>query len=112
MAVQCVPVGRVVDMEHLMHSKNAVTNGIMERVRILRHEFSSIDLKSILEIGGGSSTDGLKQKSTGMKYYDFIVHFFSTENPPPVTGLKSITLKSCVLLLREHHGQESASVLR
>lgn len=93
-AGKSVPIGRLVGVEHIMPSTNTVTSGVKEGARILRHELSSIDLKSFLEIGGGVSNDELKQKSTGKNTMTLSYIYF-----PQESRIQSLDLKA---LLQSH----------
>jgi len=61
---------------------------------------------------GGITCDGLKQKTTGVKYYDFVAHYLEFGPVNLLNGQRQVSMVCKVLLLENHVGAESASALR
>lgn len=66
----------------------------------------------MIAVGGGDTSDGLKERINGRKLYKSVVHNFEITKRSPLLGEAIIKYRSRMLFLEEHEGQESASVLR
>lgn len=54
---------------------------------------------TVLSMGGGVTSDGLKDKNQDCKYYDFVAHYFVVCQPHPITGMTKVKMESSVLIL-------------
>lgn len=75
-AGRSVPMATEVDVRDLLPSNNAVRDGVSRLARKQQELFRNNELQAILDCGGGVTSDGLKQDTTGTKYYDFVIHYF------------------------------------
>lgn len=108
---QACPVSSNLDVADLIPSDKTVADAVLRLANAQKADFKDRHLDKILSVGGGITCDGLKQKATGKKYYDFVVHYFDTPDVELLTGETKVSLCSRVLLLEEMVGSETPDAI-
>lgn len=111
-AGQSCPVGANIDIDDMMPCAKSVKEGVRNIAKKQRLKFRDSDIAKVQNFGGGVSCDGLKQKSTGTKFYDFVVHYIKVGKPSMLTGRRPAWMVSRILLLKEHIFAETAINIR
>lgn len=107
-----VPADKIIKADDVLPCAAAVRNSIQKKACELRTSFRENHLERVMELGGGATSDGLKEKMSGRKFYDMVLHYFDFGKPHPLTGEVSIEMKSRVMFLMEHTEAETAVALR
>lgn len=110
-AGQRTPVNSRIDMKDLTPSATSLTKSLKEKAAEMRKDVRDLVIMKAVKVGGGITSDGLKQKLQGKKYYDLVLHFFSFDKNV-LTGQTSVKMVSQVLLLEEHAGKDDAKSIR
>ncbi|KAI0558044.1 Zinc finger BED domain containing protein [Gracilaria domingensis] len=111
-AGRSVPVNAELDVKDMLPSNNTVRDGIRRIAQSARYNYRTNIVKNVLELGGGVTSDGLKNDVNGTKFYDFTAHYFEIGAPHLLTRAREFSLVSRNIFLIEHKGVESASALR
>lgn len=96
------------DMKECLPSSTAVVNAVADLAAQARLDFVDNQKQLAMSIGGGVTTDGLKEKKSGRKFYDISILYFSIIPPRTIGQRPSLTMRSRILLLEEHFGAEDA----
>lgn len=81
---KAVPEGKMIDVKHLLQCSTTVRHTVYRKYAELRSEFKSSSVQEMLEVGGGVTLDGLKEKIHEINLYNLVVHYFSFSQPHPI----------------------------
>ena len=109
---RCLSSTDKIDVSTLLPAGVAVRQAMQKKAAEDRETVSNSSLASFLKQGGGISCDGLKESTTGKKFYDLVLNYVEISEPHPVTMKQTGKFVSKVLLLAEHTGAESAREIR
>lgn len=104
-AGRSVPVNTVVDIHDLLPSSTAVREGVQRLAKKEHDRFRDTELHQVLKVGGGVTSDGLKQNVHGEKYYDFTIHYFWLGKPDMLPRQRDIKLRSKVFFCTDTAAQ-------
>lgn len=104
-AGRCIPGDVDIDVEDLLPCATTVRSAIQESANDLRLKLRGV-LPTAIRVGGAVSSDGLTNKISGKKYYDFVLHFVDPRNG------KHNELTTIVLFLAPAHGGERGADIR
>ncbi|KAI0563666.1 zinc finger BED domain containing protein [Gracilaria domingensis] len=111
-AGRSIPVTTELDIEDMLPSDKAVRESIIRIAKERRERYRVEEPKEVIGLGGGVTSDGLKNDVNGTKYYDFTAHYFKLGSPHVLTKDRPFELVSKMIFLIEHKGGESAQQLR
>jgi hypothetical protein len=111
---QKLSASAVPDMDDLLPSAAFVKSCLVELAARGREHDAKYVIPRAKAFGGGMSSDGLKKKRTGVKYYDLTLHYFEVEKFPELGKDRLITLKTRMLFIAEHRSElgETAAAIR
>jgi hypothetical protein len=111
---QKLSASAVPDMDDLLPSASFVKSCLVELAARGRAHDTKIAIPRAKKYGGGMSSDGLKKKRTGIKYYDLTLHYFEVETFSEIGKDRLIALRTRMLFLAEHRGElgETAAAIR
>lgn len=99
------------DISKAMPAPATVTKAVDELANSARTAFKNENLENAQMFGGALTTDGLKHKPTGKKFYDLSMMYFEILGEGSIQGA-CLKLVSRVLLLEEHTAHtESAEAI-
>lgn len=108
---QIVPATAAIDIHDLLPTSKAVRESIKHLAQTDRDRFRQVQLNGILDVGSGGTIDGVKQTTTGTKYYDFNLYYMELKKPHPVTKERSFCLRYKAVFTINHSGSETAESL-
>ncbi|KAI0567133.1 hypothetical protein FGB62_4g472 [Gracilaria domingensis] len=86
--------------------------GIQRIAKEHREKYLVSESENVLALGGGVTSDGLKNDVNGNKYYDFTVHYYKLGSAHLITRAREFQLVSRNIFLIEHKGAASSEALR
>ncbi|KAI0561790.1 hypothetical protein FGB62_71g00 [Gracilaria domingensis] len=106
-----VTVSEKPDIEDMLPSDQVVKESI-QRIGKVEHERYRVNKsKDVMGLGGGVTSDGLKNELNGTKYYDFTAHYFKLGAPHILIKTRSFELMTKNIFLIEQKEAKSASAL-
>jgi hypothetical protein len=110
-----MPAAGVPDMMDLLPSAAAVRTALMEMAQHEQAQDRDVSLPGAMLVGGGMSSDGLKKKRTGIKYYDLTLQYLWIGTPTQFGKDREVSMQTRMLFLAEHdrsRGESSVAVRR
>lgn len=105
---QCAPA-ETYDMALSLPKSTCVTTALAKLADVARRQFVKDEYPSLKESFGAScTTDGLKCKYTGRKFYDLCMIYLEEVSRGPMQR-SGLMMKSRILLMEEHCGSEDGS---
>lgn len=74
---QSIPASTSSNVVDFLPTPEAVRDASRRSANAERDFFRSFELQQVLEVGGGVTSDGRKQCTTAVKFYDFNLHYFT-----------------------------------
>lgn len=94
------------DIDNSAPTGPTVTKAVAALADKARKQFVREELSAMQALGGGACTDGLKNKKTGRKFYDFTVCYFTIVKGTVQDSRDRVVMQSRILVLEEHFGAE------
>lgn len=91
----------------MMTSDRAITERVSRGNTTLRHNLPTSLTDLTLIIGGGITSDGLKQRFQRRKYIDLVINYFNVPSRYFMTIKQTVTRQNKVIKMEEHSGPES-----
>ena len=107
---QCAPA-EIYDMAEELPKSTCVTTALANLAGQARAQFLDEEYSSHVAHFGACTTDGLKSKLTGKKYYDPCITYL-VEISRGMMERPGLVMRSRILLLEEHSGAEDGSNIR
>jgi hypothetical protein len=111
---QRMPAAGVPDMTDYLPSAAAVRSSLMEMAAAEQKYDREISIPAAMAVGGGMSSDGLKKKRTGIKYYDLTLQYLHIGGTTYFGKDREVSMRTRMLFLAEHNRSrgESATAIR
>lgn len=108
---QGLPVTRTVNIMQALPSTSTVCYGIVRLAQKKRDKFAT-KLDDIMMLGGRITCDGMKNKLTGDKFYDLVLHYIAVRKHLFFPTIGSGKLYCKVLFVNCNNGEEDANSIR
>lgn len=73
---QSIPVTATSDVVDLLPTPKAVSDSVKRIASTEQEYFRAEEFSAVINLGGGVTSDWLKQNTKGKKFYDFNLHYF------------------------------------